>query len=173
MPADRQQPEAKKDRPADMVDLVFRAAIMLTLVVTPWTRSRFGSRAFSSGPYAGVLMFFYAGLGNCPELAYYIVPWIVCIAFRRLTADRTEHSTFRGYVWSLTWLLGHNLARLAEAALLFGAAVYLQDISVPLARFVGVVAIALLIVLWGEWATYKARAISRRDAEILARHMNW
>ncbi len=147
----------KESRPADMVNVMFTLAGIHVACITPFLRSRFGSHAFTAYPLAAVLMVFYAGFAKCPLLAWYILPWMVMVAYRRLTAWASVHSRYQGYPYVFGWMASEFVARLAEVFICFFAAVWLSTISKPLAKFVMAEIVSLLIVLATECATLAAR----------------
>jgi hypothetical protein len=169
----REQPEIKETRPADVVNIVFTLMSIHTACITPFIRSRFGSRAFAAYPFAALLMFFYAGFANCPLLAWYILPWMLMIAYRRVTASRTVHSRYQGRPW-VGMMLGANeyVGRVFEIFICVFAAIFAARVSERLATFVLLEIPSLLIVLATETATLQARKAAMRDAQIEARQMS-
>lgn len=168
----REMPQPQGDKPEDVVNVVFSIASIHAACITPFLRSRFGSHAFAGYPLAALLMFFYAGFANCPLLAWYILPWMAMIAFRRITSDRNQHSRYQGYPWVFARLANEYAARVAEVFICFFAALFLSTVSEPLAAFVMAEIVSLLIVLATEQATLQARKRAMRDAQIEARQMS-
>lgn len=168
----REMPNPQPEKPQDVVNIGFTLASIHTACITPFIRSRFGTHAFAGYPMAGLLMFFYAGFARCPLLLWYIPAWMAMIAYRRLTADRNQHSRYQGYPWVFGWMANEYVARVFEVFIAFFAAVFLSMVSKPLSKFVMAEIVSLIIVLATECATLGARKRALHDAQIEARHMS-
>jgi hypothetical protein len=167
----RETPEPKKEKPQDVINVVYMIASIHAACVTPLLRSRFGSHAFAAYPAAGILMFAYAGFANCPLLAWYIPVWMLMVAFRRLTCDPAQHSRYQGFPWTLGWLGEHGARCLEPFVCLFGG-VFLCMISQPLGEFVAAECLSMLIVLGTEMEMLRSQKRAMRDAQIQARQMS-
>lgn len=159
-------------KPTDYVAIAYILANVIAACVTPFFRRRFGRRAFSGYPMAAVLMFFYAGFADCPLLAWYLIPWLVMVAWHRITASASVYSRHQGYPWIFGWTGNDTVARFGEVGICYLMATQLGEFSEGLSVFLQAVCVALLIVWWTESSVIRERAIAKGDAEAMARHYN-
>jgi hypothetical protein len=167
----KEQPKPRMEKPQDVVNIVFTIAAAHVGCITPFIRCRFGSYAFGGYWLSAVIMFSYAALYNCGLLVWYMLPWGVMVAFRRLTADNDQHSRYQGYPWVFGRMTGEYVARIGEVFIVFFLGVFAAMVSVPLSNFVLLEMVSLVVVLWIESATLQARKRAMKDAEWQARQM--
>ncbi len=168
----REQPQPTRQKPEDVINIVYGLATIYNGAFTPVLRSRFGSHAFASYPATLILLLVCAA--SCPELAKYIPVWLALVLFRRLTADRTLHSRYQGYPWLCRLIPFVNTefrARAVEPWLCFFGGIFLMQVSEPLARFVMGGSLSLFIVLMTETVTLEKRKRAMHDAAVEAGRM--
>ncbi len=119
-------------------------------------------------------MYVYAGYARFPQLIRYVPVWMILILFRRLTADRTQHSRYQGYPWlarRFPFMKGELKARTLEPWLLFASGVYLYTVSQPLGELFFIGCASLFIVLGTELEVARAQKRAMDDEEKNARRM--
>lgn len=167
----RQMPESNKVEGKDIVNLSFELASILAACVWPFTRTGFGTHAFTGYPWSFFLMLFYAQARRCASMRWYIPAWLCMVVFRRFTARRDQHSRSQGYPWPFI-RLGYRMALFLEIAACFAAAAFVASVDRALADFLLAAMVAMLAVMWIESAVVEARRRAKRDAEAQARWMN-
>ncbi len=170
-----QPPEKKETKPQDVINVVFGIATIYSGCFTPLIRSGFGTHAFASYFFSMIGMYVYAGYAYCPQLVLYLPVWIVMVAFRRITADRTQHSRYQGFPWLvaiLPFARKELHARMLEPWLLFFGGMFLFQYSEPLGKFVMGGCAALLVVLATEMEVVRARKRAMHDARVNAERMS-
>ena len=59
----------------------------------------------------------YAWLAESPDMITYWYLWMGMVIYRRITADKCQHSQYRGWPWMFRWCVKSEMtARLLEAA---------------------------------------------------------
>jgi hypothetical protein len=167
----REIPEPKVDKPADILNLGFNVASAYGACLWPFTRSHFGSHAFAGYPLSLIGMVVYAGWRNCDAMMTYLVVWLVALIYRRLTADRNQHSRFQGYPWVFGWMANQHVAKLGECFIAFALAVYYSTVDGAMTDFFMCMIPALILVEAVQKARDTAWKRQRRDAEVIAEHM--
>jgi hypothetical protein len=137
MPKPQQPPSMLIDMRTSFNLLNFVADVH-TAAIRPFTRSGMGTRGLgAAGIWAGGLLLVYAGAANAPEMLRYAWVWLALVVYRRLTADRRQHSQFQGIVWMFDWLFTDEMkARLLEVVVVWIVGSYLCRFSEPLGQFV-------------------------------------
>jgi hypothetical protein len=161
-------PQSQLQKPQDLFDTFFPLAYAHAGFVMPALRSAAGSHAYHHCWLTPVIVFFYAGFADCPELIYAIPFWCILIIMRRITHNRDEHSRYLGNSWPFSWLVGEQIARWLELPLVLVVGSFLRDFSEPLGNFVASTSISLFFLLWAENAVIQARRRAMRDGEIEA-----
>src|SRR5690349_21771385 len=104
-----QRPQQEPTSPYNLrssFDLVMFTATILSMCILPLTRRRMGRRCMGRhGFFAMLLIFFYAGLQNSIDMFHYLYVWIGMVIFRRLTADKQQHTRYPGSVWLFDWCI--------------------------------------------------------------------
>jgi hypothetical protein len=169
----REMPESKETKPQDVVNIAYNLASAYGACLWPFIRCRFGSHAFAGYVLSAIGMGVYAAYRNCGAMAWYFIAWTIAVAFRRLTADRNQHSRYQGDAFVFGWLANQFVARLAEVFIAFGLAVFFAiNGDDAMSDFFICMIPALLVVMWVERAVDQAWKRQRHDAEIMARHMS-
>jgi hypothetical protein len=175
MPDPKEMSSSKSfmDEQKGMFNIVHAFAVWYSTCVTPFLRSRHGTRAV--GGYAGafLLMIGYAEYTRSFVMVYYYVPaWMLMSLYRRITADRNQDSYYRGYPWVFGWFTNQYIARLAETFVCFFAAVFVSPYSPQLADFLLGSIVALIVVLASEVSVLRKYKLDIEDAKKRARQMN-
>jgi len=140
MPPQQQQ----QQQPSMLVDMrtSFNIANFLADIhsacIRPFTRTGMGARGLgASGFFAGILILAYAGFADAPDMLLYFQAWVIMAVYRRITADKTQHSQFQGFVWMFDWCVKNELtARLLEAGSMWVIGGILSGFSEAVGRFV-------------------------------------
>lgn len=167
----REMPESKNVEGRDIVNLSFQLASIHAACVWPFTRSGFGTHAFSGYPWSLLLMLGYAAARPCPAMQWYIPAWLLMVLYRRATADRRQHSKYQGAPW-LFKRLNTRVAFCMELFTCFFAAIFAAMADQGLADFLLAETVSLLAVMMIEAAVIDARRRAKRDAQHQARWMN-
>jgi hypothetical protein len=169
----REQPEPKETKPQDIVNLGFTCASAYAACLWPFIRCRFGSHAFAGYILSAIGMVVYGAYRNSPLMSWYLIAWVIAVAYRRVTADGNQHSRYQGYAFVFGWMASQHVARLAETFIAFGLAVFFAiNEDEAMSDFFMYMIPALLVVMWVEKAVDQAWKRQRHDAEVMARHMS-
>lgn len=167
---DPKQPEPHQSKPQDVIDILFVVSYTLAGCITPILHAKPGTHAFMwAGPFAAVLMFFWAGVGELPELLLYLPVWFVFVVFRRITANRNAHSRYMGYPWIVLRLLPFLpewLAIMLEGVLIAGTGILIRNVYPALGFFVTACGVGLLVKEAINREAYRARVRQMRDGQI-------
>jgi hypothetical protein len=138
-----------------------------TASIRPFTRSGMGTRGIGApGFWAMLLILAYAGFANAPEMILYFWAWLAMVVYRRITADRRQHTDFQGWVWMFDWCLKDELkAHLLEAVSMWAIGGFLCGFSEPLGQFVMLGAVSFGV----KYAINAATVARRREAAHNAR----
>lgn len=166
-----QQPEPKETKPKDILNLCFNVASAYGACLWPFTRSRFGTHAFSGYGLSLVGMVLYGADRQSDAMNWYIVAWVIALVYRRLSADGNQHSRYQGYAYVFGWMASQHVAKLGECFIAFGLAVYYSTIDGAMTDFLMCMIPALILVAAVEKARDSAWKRQRRDAEVIAEHM--
>jgi hypothetical protein len=109
--------------------------------IWPFTRCHMGTRGMGmAGFWAMLFIPIYAGLARAPDLLAYWHLWLAMAVYRRITADRLQHTQFRGWPWMFLWWTRSEMsARLAEAAAMPILGAIVSAFSEDIGRFIIVV----------------------------------
>jgi hypothetical protein len=166
-PQQKQQQSFLVDMRASFNIVNFLADIH-TAAIRPWTRSGMGTRGMgAAGLFAGVLILGYAGFAEAPEMITYFWAWLAMVVYRRITADKREHTHYQGRVWLFHWCLKDELnARLMEAGTMWILGGVLAGVSEALGQFVvaGLFSFGLKYVI--DAATVERRREAAHNARI-------
>jgi hypothetical protein len=99
-------------------NIVTLIADVHTACIRPLTRSHQGPHALGwPGFWAMLAIPLYAGLADAPGMLTYWYFWTAMVAYRRLTADRRQHTEYQGRPWMFAWFMRDELnMRALEAA---------------------------------------------------------
>ena len=96
--------------------VVFLADIH-TGCIRPLTRSHMGPHGLGwPGFWAMLAIPVYAGLAEAPEMLTYWYWWMGLVIYRRITADKIQHTQYQGWPWMFDWCMNDEMnARAMEA----------------------------------------------------------
>jgi hypothetical protein len=137
-------PPQQQQEPSMLLDLrtSFNIANFLadthSACIRPFTRTGMGARGLGAPAFfAAILILAYAGNAHAPDMLLYFQAWLVMVVYRRITADKTQHSHFQGWVWMFDWCVKNELtARLLEAGSMWIIGGILSGFSEAIGRFV-------------------------------------
>jgi hypothetical protein len=178
----QQAPERELSR-ADQFNLVFAVITAMACMAWPFTRCHFGTGAFYPFGYiACVIMFCYAGFGECPEaMLVFFLAWLALVVFHRVVtlkrawAGDYEHSIYCGTPWLVSKICGLELRQeiaaklVAEPVLLLLVAGLVAIGSPNLAVLLVAVAICSLLRCLIIQQIEMAFDRTQRDAELTIR----
>jgi hypothetical protein len=119
-------------------NLAMFAADVHTACIRPITRSGMGTRGMGApGFWAMLLIPTYAAAADAPEMIRYFWVWLALVVYRRIRADKRQHTQFQGWVWPLDWCVKNELtAHLLEAVSMLLIGSMLTGISEALGMFI-------------------------------------
>jgi hypothetical protein len=145
------------------VNVTYLVSSVVELAFLPFYRGHMGTHSLNLGLFTYIFILFYGGLGRAMWIATdYLPVWLAAAAWRRLTADRRQHSRYRGRIWLFRRY--ERLGRYAEVALLYAMGGLFEH--PPSRMFFRMGAAASLIVTYVDRFTAERRALQRHDAEI-------
>jgi hypothetical protein len=100
-------------------NLVTFAADVHIACIRPFTRSGMGTGGMTGMASLGAMLFIpiYAGLVEAPEMLTYWYAWLAMAIYRRIKADKSQHTEFHGIVWIFDLCVQRErTAQLLEAA---------------------------------------------------------
>jgi hypothetical protein len=85
---------------------------------TPFTRCHQGTRSMGLAGFGAMLLIpLWAGFAHAPDMLAYWHFWLAMVIYRRITADRVQHTQYQGWPWMFRWCANSELnARLGETA---------------------------------------------------------
>jgi hypothetical protein len=139
--AKQQKPQQSPSLLVDMrtsLSIVTFIADVHTACLRPFTRCGLGTRGLgASGFWAMLFIPVYAGTTESSVMIAYWYVWMAMAIYRRLTADRFQHTGFGGRVWMFHWCMRTELdARLMEAASMYVIGSVLAPCNKALGQFV-------------------------------------
>ncbi len=172
MPRQQQQEQSFHTDMRTGFHILYIGTNVLTAGVRPVTRSGMGTRGIGAPGFWTMLFIpLYAGTTNSPEMLTYWYVWVVMVIYRRITADRHQHTNFQGWVWAFDWLIKDELnARRLEAVSMLIVGNLLSAWSEPVGQFVSYASYALGVqcVLDAMTRTRQKEAAHNAKVEMLA-----
>lgn len=162
MPQQQQRESSWLDDARTGFNLATFGADVLNACFQPFTRSGMGTGGLGmAGVGALLLILIYAGLANAPDMLIYWYAWLGMVIYRRITADKSQHTKFHGCVWMFDWCTQHEMtARLLEAAAMPLLGSMIGRFSEPVGLF-----ITFGVFSFGyRYAIDQATVARRRDA---------
>jgi hypothetical protein len=108
---------AKKQGPSSMLIDMRTSFNVLTFVadvhtacIRPFTRTHQGIHGMGwAGFYAMLAIPAVAALGEMPGLLTYWYVWMAMVIYRRIKADKYQHSSYQGWPWCFRWCMNNEL----------------------------------------------------------------
>jgi hypothetical protein len=117
MPPQQQEKQSMLIDMRTSFNILYFVASIHAKCIEPFTRSGMGTRGIgAAGFWAMLFIPAYAGTVHADEMLAYWHAWVLMVIYRRVTADRKQHTDFGGWVWMFDWLIKDELnARRLEA----------------------------------------------------------
>jgi hypothetical protein len=136
-------PPQQKEKSSYLIEMRHAANLLFfitdahAMCILPFTRSHMGKRGVgAAGFWAMIGIALYAGTMNAPEMITYWYVWLCMCIYRRIFADRNQHTQYRGWVWAFDWCVRDELtARRLEVAAVFALGIAVMEWSQAIGQF--------------------------------------
>lgn len=158
------------------INVVYWVFKGLGTCVTPFIRRDFGVNGIgSSGLVAFLIIIFYGGERNAPEIVLYLMAWLAALFWRKSQSarnerkGRAEHSQYDGWPWlamKIPFVKSEQKAKSLEPFVCFFGGGFICPISETIGTLVMLSAFGLLLARVIDLRAHETRVRRMRDAMI-------